>query len=178
MRRVLREALRHCLDMKRAVQRLSLGRGGPKDLYDLAATLKVIPALKDAVLSFQHYQTDSVYSQPPLALAKLANSFFDHSALLSDIERMLLDKREDLPVLARNGGFIKKDACPPLDHLRNLKEESTKQCEVLRQQYAEETGVNVLKVKNNSVIGYYVEVPSKFADKLLETKVYPPAVGA
>lgn len=94
--------------MKRAVQRLSLGRGGPKDLYDLAATLKVIPALKDAVLSFQHYQTDSVYSQPPLALAKLANSFFDHSALLSDIERMLLDKREDLPVLARNGGFIKK----------------------------------------------------------------------
>lgn len=90
MRRVLREALRHCLDMKRAVQRLSLGRGGPKDLYDLAATLKVIPALKDAVLSFQHYQTDSVYSQPPLALAKLANGFFDHSALLSDIERMLL----------------------------------------------------------------------------------------
>ena len=80
VRRVLREALRHCLDMKRAVQRLSLGRGGPKDLYDLAATLKVIPALKDAVLSFQHYQTDSVYSQPPLALAKLANSFFDHSA--------------------------------------------------------------------------------------------------
>ena len=172
VRRVLREALRHCLDMKRAVQRLSLGRGGPKDLYDLAATLKVIPALKDAVLSFQHYQTDSVYSQPPLALAKLANSFFDHSALLSDIERMLLDKREDLPVLARNGGFIKKDACPPLDHLRNLKEESTKQCEVLRQQYAEETGVNVLKVKNNSVIGYYVEVPSKFADKLLENKKF------
>lgn len=172
VRRVLREALRHCLDMKRAVQRLSLGRGGPKDLYDLAATLKVIPALKDAVLSFQHYQTDSVYSQPPLALAKLANSFFDHSALLSDIERMLLDKREDLPVLARNGGFIKKDACPPLDHLRNLREESTKQCEVLRQQYAEETGVNVLKVKNNSVIGYYVEVPSKFADKLLENKKF------
>ena len=53
VRRVLREALRHCLDMKRAVQRLSLGRGGPKDLYDLAATLKVIPALKDAVLSDQ-----------------------------------------------------------------------------------------------------------------------------
>ncbi len=167
VRRELREALRMCLDMERAVQRLSVGRGGPRDLWDLAATLQIIPRLKMAVLNFQNYQRDSVYSQPPLALVRLAESFFDHSALWADITNMLGDERDSLPVLARNGGFIKPNACPPLDYLRNIRTESEAQCEELRKLYSEETGVSALKVKNNSVIGYYVEVPSKFADALL-----------
>ncbi len=172
VRRELREVLRHCLDMKRAMQRLSLGRGGPKDLYDLAATLKRIPEIKNIVLGFQTYQTDSFYTQPPQALSQLVNDFFDHSKLWTEIERMLPENREDLPALVRNGGFIKKGAYPPLDYLRNIRSESTARCEELRAQYADETNVSVLKVKNNSVIGYYVEVPSKFADRLLENKKF------
>ncbi len=172
VRYALRSTLSHCLDMKRAVQRLSLGRGGPKDLFDLSATLKVIPDIKNIILGFQHYQPDTVYSQPPMALFNLVNGFFDHSSLWTEIDNMLLDNREDLPVLARNGSFIKKNAYPPLDHLRNIREDSAIQCEQLREQYAQETGVSVLKIKNNSVIGYYVEVPAKFADKLLENKKF------
>lgn len=172
VRFALRDALRHCLDMKRALQRLSLGRGGPKDLYDLAATLRVVPMVKEIILNFQNYQPDTVYSLPPQALFQLANSFFDHSSLWDAINNMLLDNREDLPVLARNGGFIKEGAYPPLDHLRHIRSDSAAQCEQLREQYAQETGVSVLKIKNNSVIGYYVEVPAKFADKLLENKKF------
>ncbi len=172
VRHRLREVLRHCLDMKRAVQRLSLGRGGPKDLYDLAATLKKIPEIKNIVFGFQTYQADSFYTQPPRALFELVKGFFDHSELLAEIECMLPENREDLPVLARNGGFIKEGAYPPLDYLRNIRTESAARCEDLRAQYSEETGVSVLKIKNNSVIGYYVEVPSKFADKLLENKKF------
>lgn len=172
VRHALRDVLRHCLDMKRAVQRLSLGRGGPKDLYDLAATLNMIPKLKNTVLSFRNYQPDSVYTEVPPALFKLVNSFYDHSALEANISTLLKDNREDLPSLARNGGFIKENAYPPLDYLRNIRRESEGECEKLRDAYVQETGVQTLKIKNNSVIGYYVEVPSKFADKLLENKKF------
>ena len=172
VRQELRGVLSHCLDVKRAVQRLSLGRGGPKDLFDLAATLRRVPEIKNIILSFRNYQADSMYAQTPGALFKLVNGFFDHSGLLGDIEQMLKENREDLPVLARNGGFVRDGAYPPLDHLRHIRTDSAAQCEELRRQYAEETGVAALKIKNNSVIGYYVEVPAKFADKLLENKKF------
>lgn len=172
VRREIRNLMRQCLDMERAVQRLSLGRGGPRDLYDLAVTLKIVPYIQNMILGFAEYQKDSVYALPPQALTNLANSFFNHSALQYSIESTLRDKRDDLPNLARNGGFVRDGAYEPLDYLRNIREESNVKCEQLRQKYVEATGVTALKMKNNTNIGYFVEVPSKFADKLLDNKMF------
>lgn len=170
VRREIREAMRKCLDMERAVQRLSLGRGGPRDLFDLAQSLKLIPRIQTAVTLFANHQTDSVYATPPQALMKIAEGFFDHSLLAESISGVLKDDRDDLPVLTRNGGFIREGAYPPLDYLRDIRKESDKKCEELQKRYQDETGAVGLKIKNNSVIGYFVEVPSKSADKLLENK--------
>ena len=167
VRHELRAVLRCCLDMERAVQRLSVGRGGPKDLYDLAASLKLVPHIQHIVASYGNYQPDSVYAELPQALKKLVQSFFDHSALQYDIEMTLLSDREQLPTLARNGGFVRHGAFADLDYLRELRANSEEKCKALSESYAAETDVPALKVKNNSVIGYFVEVPSKFADKLL-----------
>ena len=172
VRHEIRALMRQCLDLERAVQRISLGRGGPKDLFDLAITLKVVPHIQNMILGFAEYQKDSVYALPPQALADVANSFFDHSALQYSIESMLKDKRDDLPTFARNGGFVRDGAYQPLDYLRNIRQESEKKCEDLKQKYIEETGVSALKIKNNTNIGYFVEVPSKFADKLLDDRTF------
>lgn len=172
VRHEIREAMRQCLDMERAIQRLSLGRGGPRDLFDLAESLKLIPRIQTAVTMFANHQPDSVYALPPKALMEIAEGFFDHSLLAESISKLLLTDRNELPVLARNGNFIRQGAYPPLDYLRDIKDDNEKKCKELQSQYSQETGVNGLKIKNNSVIGYFVEVPSKFADKLLENKKF------
>lgn len=167
VRHKIREVLPQCMDMERAVQRLSLGHGGPKDLYDLASTLKIIPLLKHIVLSFADYQKDTVYTEVPSAISQAVNNFFDHSALQAEIENTLLENREDLPSLTRNGGFVRKGSYPDLDYLRQIRVTSNQKCEELRQYYADLTGIPSLKIKNNSVIGYFIEVPQKMADKLI-----------
>lgn len=168
----LRKTLHKCLDMERSLQRLSIGRGGPRDLYDLTATLKLIPAIKDSVLNFANHQTDSIYATVPDTLRNLVNSFFDHSALQYDIETTLLENREDLPNLARNGKFVRQGTYQDLDYLRNIRDNSEAKCKALADKYIEETGIAGIKVKNNSVIGYFVEVPIKAADKLLNNPVF------
>lgn len=171
-RQQLRQIMRRCPDMKRAVQRLSMNRGGPRDLYDLAAALHLVPAIQEAVLHFAKFQPDSIYSEAPAALRKLAETFFDHSLLETEISNMLLDDRDSLPALARNGGFIKRGANSHLDYLRDIREDSDKKCAELIAKYNYETGVPNLKIKNNSVIGYFVEVSAKSAGPLFENKSF------
>ena len=75
---------------------------------------------------FANHQPDSVYAMPPQALLQIAEGFFDHSLLAESIAGVLLEERDKLPVLARNGGFIRKGAYPPLDYLRDIRDESEK----------------------------------------------------
>lgn len=172
VRRYCRRALAKCLDMERSVQRLSIGRGGPKDLFDLAQTLKIIPYIQSAIKNFANYQKDSIYTLPPQSLLTLVNGFHNHDTLEHNISSMLKEKREDLPGLTRNGGFIKDGASAALDHLRNCRPETEAECEKLKARYSEETGVNAIKIKSNSVIGYFIEVPTKYTDKFIENKKF------
>ncbi len=172
VRQRLRQIMRKCPDMKRAIQRLSVNRGGPRDLYDLASALKLIPLIQETILHFATFQPDSIYSEAPEVLRKAAAMFFDHSMLETEITNMLLENRDDLPALVRNGNFIRPGANATLDYLRNIREESEKKCQELIQEYSKETEVSGLKIKNNSVIGYFVEVPAKVASKLFENKKF------
>ena len=169
IRREIRSQLRKCQDLKRSIQRLSISRGGPRDLYDLATTLHLIPYIKDIILSLSSYQEGSIYAQAPASLLELTKKFFDHSALEEEILRVLLDDKEELPVLARSGGFIKDGAYAPLDYLRNIRKEAKIKTEELREKYSQEMGVQV-KIKDNSLIGYFIEVPAKNAEKFFEDK--------
>ena len=192
VRRYCRMALSKCLDMERAVQRLSFSRrdlkerekekdpvlrlgitrGSPRDLFDLAQTLKIIPYLQSAIKNFANYQKDTIYTLLPQALSTLINGFHNHDELEHDISSQLKEKRDDLPALARNGNFIRNGASAALDHLRNIRTDTDAECEKLKQKYSDETGVNAIKIKNNSVIGYFIEVPAKYADKFIENKKF------
>lgn len=172
IRAKLRQLLLQCMDMERSVQRLSLANGGPKDLYDLGITLKVLPYLKHLILSFATYQPDSVYSEVPPVLADLVKAFYDHTNLQVDIERTLIEDKNMLPNLARNGGFVRPGAYPELDYLKNIRQENDEKCEQLRQKYADLTGISALKIRNNSVAGYFIEVPTKAAEKMVNNPLF------
>ena len=172
VRNEVRKALKSCFDAERSIGRLSLERGSPRDLYELAYSLKVIPGVKEAIIGFKTYQKDSVYAQTPLYLFDKVNGFGNHSELVFEVLNLFVNDVNALPKIARNGGFIKNGVNATLDYLHDIKNLCEPKCEELRKKYVDITGVSSLKIKNNSVIGYYVEVPSKNASALLENGMF------
>ena len=167
IRQEVRAILKACPDIERAVSRLSLGRGGPRDLANIKTALAVVPQLKNLVMSFNQNTDEQILSEFPDSLKTVLNNLGEHSNLVSTLEQALA---EDLPLLARDGGFIREDFYPPLDEIKLLKNDSHKMIVELQNKYAEATGISNLKIKYNNVIGYFIEVQSKFAPEMLENK--------
>ena len=165
--RRLDSVLKACPDIERAVSRLSLGRGGPRDLANIKTALAVVPQLKNLVMSFNQNTDEQILSEFPDSLKTVLNNLGEHSNLVSTLEQALA---EDLPLLARDGGFIREGFYPPLDEIKLLKNDSHKMIVELQNKYAEATGISNLKIKYNNVIGYFIEVQSKFAPEMLENK--------
>lgn len=161
LRSETREFLRGCADIERALARLSLERGGPRDLAAIAGTLAATVKLHRLVSA----SVDDIHKLPALlaqALAALAK-WGSHHPLVNQLERALA---ADLPMLTRDGGFIAGGYSPKLDELKMLRDNSRQHIAKLQGDYIRKTGVNTLKIKHNNVIGYYIEVTSNNADKL------------
>ncbi|MBW8447110.1 MAG: DNA mismatch repair protein MutS [Arenimonas sp.] len=142
----LRDGLKRVPDMPRALSRLALDRGGPRDLGAILqgiATAGEVAALLGGVALPE----------------ELAAAVTDLKALpngLADLLGAML--AEDLPLLKRDGGFLKAGAVPELDEVRALRDQSRRVIAGLQLQYAEETGIKSLKIKHNNVLGYFIEV--------------------
>jgi DNA mismatch repair protein MutS len=157
-RAALRNHLKHCPDMERSLSRLSLARGGPRDLAVIRDALTQGPSLRTLVGGLAG-------CKPPPLLQAVIEDLGHHDALVSLLGRAL---KADLPMLARDGDFIAAGYHLGLDELKELAGDSKRLILALQGQYAKETGIDSLKVKHNNVIGYHIEVPSKRADPLLE----------
>ncbi len=156
LRSDLRIALKACPDLERALSRLALGRGGPRDLAAVRDGLTQAAALR-ALLSAESF--------PPLpeGLAAVKAGLGFHETL---VERLTKFLATELPLQARDGGFIAPGTSPELDELRGLRDESRKLIAGLQARYAQETGVASLKVRHNNLLGYYIEVTAQNAGKL------------
>lgn len=106
-------------------------------------------------------------SELPEAVARIAGRMGHHENLVDELERALAD---ELPLLARDGGFIREGYYPPLDEIRRVKNNSQQIILQLQEKYAAATDIPNLKIKYNNLIGYFVEVPAKFATRMLENK--------
>ncbi|MEM7329086.1 MAG: DNA mismatch repair protein MutS [Pseudomonadota bacterium] len=162
LREAIRGALKTAPDLERARARIRLGRGGPRDLAAIAGALK---AGEKAVAEVTRAQTN-----PPdlidMALGALTLSDQpDLAGLSQDLGQALSD---DLPTLARDGGFIAAGWDIPLDEARALKSDSRQVIAELQTRYAEQTGINALKIKFNNVLGYFIDVPARHADPLMQ----------
>ncbi|NTF40713.1 DNA mismatch repair protein MutS [Agrobacterium rhizogenes] len=153
----LRSALKHVPDMPRALSRLALDRGGPRDLWairqGLGAAGDVARMLGSALLP----------EELKAALAGLSGLPADLEALLA---AMLAD---ELPLLKRDGGFLREGANEELDEVRALRDQSRRVIAGLQLQYAEETGIKSLKIKHNNVLGYFIEVTAGNAGPMTDT---------
>jgi DNA mismatch repair protein MutS len=156
VRGVLRERLRHCPDIERALTRLSLGRGGPRDLAALRDALGETATLR-LMLS-----APSLVPLPAL-VAAAETQLGEHGALVNRLTRALA---AELPLFARDGGFIAPEYSVELDQLRELRDQSRRTIAALQARYAAETGVASLRIRHNNVIGYYIEVSAANAGKL------------
>ncbi len=162
VRETSRAVLSACPDIERALSRLSLGRGGPRDLAQLRDGLAQGPALRLAVAAASG-------EAPPDGIAAAAHALGDHTALVDRLTRALA---EDLPPQARDGNFIRPGYHPPLDETRLLEREGKSILARLEQRYVSETGVAALKIRHNNIIGYHIEVPSKQAERLGESFIH------
>lgn len=158
LRKDMREQLRLCADIERALARLSLERGNPRDLAAVRDTLK------QAAILYQALTQSAPLPQCLEHAAHNLKTWGAHHPLIDQLTRALA---EDLPALTREGGFIAKGYSPKLDELRMLRDESRQLIANLQSTYSKKTGVQGLKIKHNNVIGYFIEVTSTHADKLM-----------
>ncbi len=155
-----RALLRQCPDMERALSRLTLGRGGPRDLACIRDGL-VRAAEMRRVLA------NAGTTPGPAGIKKATSALGEHSALIDQLTRALAP---ELPLLTRDGGFIAAGYALQLDDLVTLRDESRRLIAAMQARYADLAGVSGLKIRHNNVLGYYIEVTPTHADKLMTGK--------
>lgn len=154
LRDEVRAALSRAPDMERALNRLALERGGPRDLAAIRAGLAQAGALAARLVA----------ADPPPLLAEATAALTGHEALESLLEAALI---ETPPLLARDGGFTAKGYDEPLDEARRLRDEGRSVILAMQAEYQDLTGVAALKVKHNNVLGYFIETPAGHAQKMM-----------
>ncbi len=152
----IRSILRGAPDMSRALARLSVGRGGPRDLA----------GLRDGILAAdQALARLEELEQPPQEIASVIASLRRPSReLASEYERAL---SEQLPLIKRDGGFVREGYEPALDEARSLRDASRLVVAAMQARYADDCGIKGLKIRHNNVLGYFVEVTAQHGDKLM-----------
>lgn len=155
----LRDHLKKTPDMERALSRLSLDRGGPRDLGAIRAGLLVAREIKGLLSTSE--ATPAILSQE---LHAALNDLGSHDQLIDILNQALV---ADPPHIVRDGGFIAKGFDASLDEFRVLKDESRRHIANLENQYKDLTNVTSLKIKYNGILGYHVDIGVRHADALL-----------
>jgi len=157
----VRDELRAAGDLARALTRLALGRGGPRDLAALRDGLHAGDRAAARCLGLAGEGPTAINDAcAALTLTAHANS----ASLAQTLERALA---QDLPLLARDGGFIAAGYDAALDETRALRDDSRKVIAALQASYAEETNIAGLKLKHNNVLGYHIDATPKQAEALM-----------
>ncbi|WP_324762787.1 DNA mismatch repair protein MutS [Sinorhizobium meliloti] len=153
----VRDALRRAPDMPRALSRLALGRGGPRDLGAIQAGMRAAAAIS-ALLTGAELSAELTEARNTIAALP--------RELLARLDATLA---EELPLLKRDGGFVREGASAELDEMRALRDQSRRVVAGLQLQYCEETGIKSLKIKHNNVLGYFIEVTAGNAGSMTDT---------
>jgi DNA mismatch repair protein MutS len=154
----IRERLKQAPDLARALARLVIGRGGPRDLA----------AIRDGIAAAAAVATrlaDGAESPAEIAQASAALRRPD-GAIAAELTAALAD---ELPHLKRDGGFVRAGFDAALDEARALRDESRRVIAALQARYAEASGVRSLKIRHNNVLGYFVEVTAHNGEKFLNS---------
>ena len=149
----VREKLRQVPDLDRALSRLSLDRGGPRDMTAIRN------GLAEAGLI-----TSNGLGDAPKLLSSALQSLTGHDDLIELLDQALI---AEPPLLVRDGGFIAPEYDEDLDEARKLRDEGRSVIAQMQKEFATQTGISTLKIKHNNVLGYFIETTATHADKML-----------
>ena len=152
----IRATLAQTPDLERALARLALSRGGPRDLAAIRDGLTAAGSLAARLRR---------HDDLPRELAGAGSAIEAAPPLVDELTCLLVDNP---PPLARDGGFVRAGYSPELDQARELRDNSRQLVAGLQGTYQTATGVASLKIRHNNVLGYYVEVASNHAQRLDE----------
>ena len=150
----LRDALRKAPDLDRALSRLSLDRGGPRDLAAIRVGLEQAEVLSKAISG----------TDVPALLAEAVRGMSGFGDLIDLLDAALV---ADPPLLVRDGGFIARGYDSYLDEACSLRDEGRSVIATMQRTYTEQTGIASLKIKHNNVLGYFIETTATHADKMM-----------
>jgi len=150
----LRAALRTSPDIARALARLSLNRGGPRDLASLRDGLAAARAAADAILG-----------PLPASLAGALATLAIDPGLEQTLTAALADPA---PLRLDDGNTIRPGFDPALDAERALRDDSRRVLATLQLDYAQRYGVASLKIRHHAQLGYVIEAPAQAVEKLRE----------
>ncbi len=154
----LRKTMRSLADLERALGRMSSGRGGPRDLAIIAAALGATQSLLEILRG-----NTQLVPVPQLLTVILDQLYAAPHDLGAEFAKALAP---DLPLLARDGGFIAAGYAVELDEHRRLRDDTRQVIAGLQTDYAEASGLKALKIKHNNILGYFIEVTAQQADVL------------
>ncbi len=143
-RESIKEILKEIYDLERLSSRIAFGNINARDLKWIASSLKVVPELKQQLLSFNETLTD-----------ELAMKLIDLSHITRLIDEAIIDNP---PLTIKEGGIIKDGYSPEIDELRYLRDHGKQWLVEFEHKERERTGIKNLKVGYNRVFGYYIEV--------------------
>lgn len=155
LREDLRRMLRGLPDLGRALGRIVAGRGSPRDLGQVRDGLDEARRLRDALLR---------HDRRPALLEALLPLLGGHGELVDWLARALVPSP---PTERGQGGYIAPGYDHALDALRDTAGHSRRAIAALEAKYRDETGIPALKIRHNGVLGYFIEVPAKHADRLM-----------
>jgi DNA mismatch repair protein MutS len=149
----IRDVLRGVHDLDRALSRLALDRGGPRDMAAIRNTIGQALAL-----------SKQLPADLPPNLGGAAKDLINHDALLEALDEALI---AEPPLLTRDGGFIAANYDAELDEARKLRDEGRSVIASMQADFIEMSGVPSLKIKHNNVLGYFIETTATHADKMM-----------
>jgi len=143
-REELRGAMDGILDLERLLSRVTLEAANPRDLLTLAASFAKLPRVRSALARFDAVRLQELHAQ---------------CDELGDVHERVTNSIEDEPPLTlAEGGVIRLGVDAALDELRDLSRNSKQYIAQIEQRERHRTGIASLKVKFNSVFGYYLEI--------------------
>ncbi|RVT43592.1 DNA mismatch repair protein MutS [Sphingobium algorifonticola] len=155
LRGALRGALRALPDIGRALGRIAMGRGSPRDLGQLRDGLGEARLLRERL---------GALSDRPALLDALLPTLDGHGELVDRLTRALVPSP---PTESGGGGYIADGYDAALDELRRMAGDGRRAIAALEARYREQTGIASLKIRHNAVLGYHVEVSAKHGDALM-----------
>jgi DNA mismatch repair protein MutS len=165
-----RQHLKEVRDLERTISRLSVTTGNARDLAAIRLALQELPNLRRILCALAQEQApgelrDSMFAEAAdnSLLARLTSNLTEMPELVQLIANAIVDEP---PLAVKEGGLIRDGHSADLDELRSAMREGKDWIARLQQEEIEKTGIPSLKIRFNSVFGYYIEVTRTHLEKV------------